>query len=136
MYVEDAIINKLQKQPSNKLGRDLLFIRFFRIRLKGQLEATTENWYPINVEDYISWQLTQFEQFQKKGKRNNAFKKGYGYDIDYLRLELKLNKIVDNDDWEKLKHEINSIWRYWGFHKKYIIPNSAQYRNDLDKWKV
>tara|TARA_B100000586_G_scaffold33426_1_gene21432 strand:- start:843 stop:1136 length:294 start_codon:yes stop_codon:yes gene_type:complete len=67
-YVEDAIVNKLQKHPSSELGRDLLFVRFFRVRLNSRLAVNTKNWYPINVEDYISWQLTQFELWQKEGK--------------------------------------------------------------------
>ena len=135
-YVEDAIVNKLQKHPSSELGRDLLFVRFFRVRLNSRLAVNTKNWYPIHVEDYISWQLTQFELWQREGKSKHAFKRGYGYDIDYLGLELELNAIVDNDDWGKLTEEINCIWRRWGFHKKYIIPNSARYRNDLDKWEI
>jgi len=135
-YVEDAILYKLNKGPSSELGRDLLFVKYFRARLNNQLEVNKNNWYPIHVEDYISWQLTQFEEWQKGGKNKYAHQKGYGYDIDYLKLELALNTIVDNDDWDKLIVDINSIWRHWGFHKKYIIPNSAEYRNDLDKWKI
>ena len=135
-YVEDAILYKLDKAPSSELGRDLLFVQYFRVRLKNRLEINKNNWYPIHVEDYISWQLIQFEEWQKGSKNKRALQKGYGYDIDYLKLELALNTIVDNDDWGKLILEINSIWKRWRFHKKYIIPNSAQYRNDLDKWKI
>ena len=135
-YVEDAIMHEMQNHPSDDLGRDLLFIKFFRLRLSSRIKVDPESWYPINVEDYISWQIAQYERFDKEGKSKNAFKKGHGYRIDYLALEIELNSIVENDDYKKLVDEINSIWRRWGFNKKYIIPSSAKYRNDLDKWNI
>lgn len=136
MYVEDAILEKMKNHPSDELGRDLLFVRFFCLKMKSRYVVNSKNWYPTYVEDYISWQLDLFERWKREGKNSYALSKGYGYDIDYLRLEKELNTIVDSNDLKMLVNEINCIWKRWSFNRKYIIPSSAKYKNDLVRWKV
>ena len=68
LYVEDALLERLKKDPSNGLGRDLLFIRFFRIYFSQKVEPNADNWYPIQAEDYVTWQIKQFHKLKKNKK--------------------------------------------------------------------
>tara|TARA_S200000501_G_C20871738_1_gene764595 strand:- start:6993 stop:7427 length:435 start_codon:yes stop_codon:yes gene_type:complete len=136
LYVEDALLERLKKDPSNGLGRDLLFIRFFRIYFSQKVEPNADNWYPIQAEDYVTWQIKQFHKLKKNKNYGLSLRKGIGYNIDYAQLEMNLDWIVNKQDWRKLVSEINTIWKNWGLHKEYIIPSYAVYESDLKKWRV
>ncbi len=136
LYVEEALLERIRNNPSDDLGRDLLFIRFFRILFSQKVEPSAKNWYPIQAEDYVTWQIKQFDKLKKNKNYQLSLRKGIGYNIDYSQLEMNLDLIVNNQDWKKLVSEINTIWKNWGFHREYIIPSNAEYRSDLKKWRL
>ena len=48
MYVEDAILEKMKNHPSDELGRDLLFVRFFCLKMKYK-ERKINSIHKVNI---------------------------------------------------------------------------------------